>query len=614
MMRKVLLFAVFACLSLALPGQVQEGYVKTKGRLGSSGKVIAGTRLSGATITVKGGNKVVSGNNGAFTLSIPTNNYYLQNVQKKGYVLTDPEILFKQYVQSKNPLVLVLEDKAQQEADRRAVERKISSNLYAQLQKRSDELETLREQQKITEEKYREMLQQLNRDQDDNEKIIKDMVERYAKMDFDQIDEFNRRISDCIINGRLTEADSLLRTKGDINSRVRELNRHHNANEQKRTELEQSESAEKKNREDIAQDCYSKYEIFKMQHQNDSAAYYIELRAELDSTNVYWLFDAARYLQDQEQYSKSEVLYKRALKYLRHHYIEPDGTVYISNVTGMLNNLAELYKSTRRYANAESIYKILLGVNRRLADLDPTFEADVAHSLNNLALLYCETRRLADAELMYKEALGICKRLAVSDSSTYEPSVAMVLNNLAGLYHDTRRYIDAELMYKESLVIYRRLAILNSQVYEPDLAGVLRNLTELYGDTHRFVEAELTCSETLELYRRLADNNPRKYTTVLVSTLGNLSFYIIFIKKYVMAEQCAREALSIDSTQHWIYANLAAALLFQGRFDEAEQIYRQYKDELKDVYLDDFKQFAEAGVIPEERKEDVERIKRILTE
>ena len=72
--------------------------------------------------------------------------------------------------------------------------------------------------------------------------------------------------------------------------------------------------------------------------------------------------------------------------------------------------------------------------------------------------------------------------------------------------------------------------------------------------------------------------------------------------------------MAVDSTQHWIATNLAAALLFQGKYAEAEKIYRQYKDELKDSFLDDFKQFAEAGVIPKEREADVERIKKMLGE
>ena len=37
-------------------------------------------------------------------------------------------------------------------------------------------------------------------------------------------------------------------------------------------------------------------------------------------------------------------------------------------------------------------------------------------------------------------------------------------------------------------------------------------------------------------------------------------------------------------------------------------------DELKDGFLDDFGQFKAVGVIPKERGEDVERIKRMLEE
>ena len=86
------------------------------------------------------------------------------------------------------------------------------------------------------------------------------------------------------------------------------------------------------------------------------------------------------------------------------------------------------------------------------------------------------------------------------------------------------------------------------------------------------------------------------------------------MRKYFEAEQLAREGLEIDSTQHWIASYLAAAVLLQGRYAEAEPIYRQYKDVMKDSFLDDFEQFKVAGVIPKEREEDVEKIKRMLEE
>ena len=70
----------------------------------------------------------------------------------------------------------------------------------------------------------------------------------------------------------------------------------------------------------------------------------------------------------------------------------------------------------------------------------------------------------------------------------------------------------------------------------------------------------------------------------------------------------------MNSTNHIAYSNLAAALLFQGRVEEAENLYRQYKAEFKEGCLDDFAEFERLNVIPEERKKDVERIKAMLKE
>lgn len=129
-----------------------------------------------------------------------------------------------------------------------------------------------------------------------------------------------------------------------------------------------------------------------------------------------------------------------------------------------------------------------------------------------------------------------------------------------------------------------------------------------------FHEAEEMYNLALEIRQHMAKSNPKAYSHHVATSLGNLSFNAIFLEKYPEAEQLARKGLELDSTQHWIASNLAAAILLQGRYAEAESIYRQYKDELKDSFLNDFEQFKAAGVIPKEREEDVEKIKRILEE
>lgn len=84
--------------------------------------------------------------------------------------------------------------------------------------------------------------------------------------------------------------------------------------------------------------------------------------------------------------------------------------------------------------------------------------------------------------------------------------------------------------------------------------------------------------------------------------------------EFVKAEEYAREGLAVDSSQTFIYANLAASLLMQGKYSAAEKLYRQYKAELKDAFLSDFEKFKEADIIPKKRRKDVEKIKKILNE
>lgn len=109
----ILTFSLLAC-TISGVAQTQQGIVKTKGRLNSDGSVSAGQRIAGASVTVKGRATVLSKQNGTFSFPMPDKVYYLQSVQKQGYVLTDPDVLSRQYAYSVNPLELVLETPEQQ--------------------------------------------------------------------------------------------------------------------------------------------------------------------------------------------------------------------------------------------------------------------------------------------------------------------------------------------------------------------------------------------------------------------------------------------------------------------------------------------------------------------
>ena len=181
------------------------------------------------------------------------------------------------------------------------------------------------------------------------------------------------------------------------------------------------------------------------------------------------------------------------------------------------------------------------------------------------------------------------------------------------MYRDTQRYEDSEEMYLSAVEIYQRLSVVNLQVYEPGLATTQNNLGNLYRDTQRYEDSEEMYLSAMEIYRRLAAVNPQVYEPDLVRACNNLSFLFLAQSNFEEAERYAREGAKYDSTHHTIYTNLAASLLLQGRYAEAEEIYLRYKEELKEDFLSDFEDFYRRGIIPPEREDDVERIKKLLS-
>ena len=612
-------FWVIVCLMVVNAGlaQTQQGVVKTRGKM-VNGKHVAGQGLSGATITLQGRSRVLSQGNGTFSFPVQNKTFMVQGVQKQGYQLVDADAAPKAYQYSTNTFYLVMDTPDQQAEDRLVAERKIRRTLQRQLQQREDELEEMKE--RLTQEEYHKRLAQLYEDQKNNEKLIADMAKEYSQIDYDLLDELNRQFSDAILNGKLTKADSLLRSKGDMQSRSEEIDRRRQAESKERAELAQrqanlaaSETGTHKLLEDFADDCLKYHDMFKLENRHDSAAYYIELRADKDTTNAEWQFDAAYYLQKQNQFSKAAIYYQKALAICR-RLAQSNPQAYEPNVATTLNNLANLYKNTQRFSESEEMFKEALTIRRRLAQSNSqAYEPYVADTLNDLAILYQNTQRFSESEEMYKEALAIRRRLAQSNLQAYESDLAATQYGLGLLKVNQEQYADAIQPFEEALDIYRCLAKDNpaqQQWYNESLFY----LSQLYFAINDRVKAYQVNQECIPVLKVMYEANPEELQGDYAKTLGNQSFSAIFMKQYSESEMMAREGLETDSTQHWIASNLAAALLFQGKYTEAEKIYRQYKYELKDGFLDDFRQYAEAGVIPPECEADVEKIKKLLSE
>ncbi len=504
-MKKILLLLTLClCATLISTAQTQHGIVKTPGRLASNGKVIAGKRIAGATVQVKGRNTAKTGRDGIFSFPIPANVFFLESVKKNDYVLVDPDATSRRYSYTINPLILLMERTDQQADYILANEKRIRQTLQQNLKAKEDEIEDLKKKNKLTEQEYRKAMQQLYAEQESNEKLIKEMAKRYTKIDFDELDEFNLRISDCILNGRLTEADSLLRTKGDINARIDRLNKQHEANIEVRDNLEKSEALEQKAREDIAQDCYHRYELFAMDYQNDSAAHYLELRATLDTTNIEWQLVAGDYLEEYlANYGKALEYYQRSLKQAQAQYGEDS---YWSAKS--YNNIGSVYDALGEYSQALIFYKKGLDILELALGKE---HPDVARIYNNIGFNYYKQEDFDRALAFYQKAIDIW-RLTLGPE---HPDFASSFINIGLVYNELEEYTKALEYYQKGLDIL--VASLGAE--HINVALCYNNIGNTYSDQKEYIKALEYYQKALNIWN-LALGEGHPYTAISYNNIG----------------------------------------------------------------------------------------------
>lgn len=341
--------------------QTQRGVVRTA--LRPNKKIVY---LEGATIRQRGGHTVVlSGAGGKFEMTMPKakagDAFYLSSVRKSGYELVDNRTIGRAFTySSKVPIEIVMINTREKEED----VRRISDNSYRRAEKtykqRISRLEKQLSDKKINEASYREQLQELQTWFEKYEDLINGMAERYASTDYATIDSLNAAVNIAIENGELELADSLISSLGSLEEMVKEnIDAEKNANKRLNVGREMVENAtadlasikDDKNR--LADLLYSKYSICLTRAENDSAAYYIQMRADLDTTNVDWQNDAGLFMCDyMSKYDVAMSLFQRALNYLLKQY-----GVFCSEVATCYNNIGVVYTQQGKYVKALQNYQ-----------------------------------------------------------------------------------------------------------------------------------------------------------------------------------------------------------------------------------------------------------------
>ena len=521
----ILLFAV----TLLSAQTTQKGYVKTKGRIDNNGQLIPGKRIAGAAIQLTGGHSTVGDANGNFTLTVPDRKFYLSDVRKQGYVLSDPDVLKKQYACSANPLVITMETPERQADDQLAAERKLRRQLQAKLQQREQEIDSLKEHHKISEEEYRQALQQLYAEQENNERLISDMARRYAELDYDLLDEFYRQVSFCLEKGDLVKADSLLASKGNVRQAVLDQQQKAQALQERKKQLRRAEAVFAADNEEVARRCYGYFERFSTQFQNDSAAYYLELRATLDTTNVQWQLDVANFVDAYlAQYRKATSYYERALR----QAIAQNGTQHPAVAT-CYNNIGLLCKVQGQYAQAMEYYQNSLEIWKSVYGEN---HPDVATSYNNMGVVCYFQQDYDQAKAYYLKSLAISKAVYGDN----HPEVAVGYNNIGLVYYLQDDYSHALESFQKALAIFKSVYGDN----HPEVATNYNNVGGMYKMQEDFTQALEYYHKALAIYRSVyGETHPDVATSY--NNIGNVCYRQ---EKYSQALEYFQKALTILET------------------------------------------------------------------
>ena len=545
------IFFLISILALALFGgveaQTQSGVVKTRGRM-VNGKLVPGTLLSGVTVQIDGRQAILA-KDGRFSFPVKDGKFTIKAVTKQGYTLVDADAC-RQYNYSPTPLQIVMEEPGKLQADQLATERKLRRELQRRLQQREDEIE---EMQFSLDEKNR-MLAQINQEREDNEKIIASMSQYYATIDYDQLDSFQQRVTQLLENGELERADSLLRTRGNMTDRIRQMRQEQEAEAKEEAELAQQQQfidqvAEgvKKNIEITAADCQNFINRFNDAHLFDSAARYYDLRAKLDTNNVDWQFEAGYYYYDKiGDYDKAQRYFSKAgfialvssdlrIAQMAPMCLDYEGRALM--MKGRYQQAAELHQRALNYDIAgESVGRLY-----------------VLRCSKNLADIYALSGKYNEAKEQYNKVLKEPKTLFV-----YEDIVASAYTGLAYLMKTQGNYKDANNYIEKAFQIYEKNGVLDP--YGLAMANVVKAMNNKNDEALKCYQKALDIAKD-----NISDRHP--FYALIYLNLGltqeKKKDRAKALENYQKAKSIAEKALGLDHPfTKYIEEHLGNEILF----------------------------------------------------
>ena len=504
--------------SLYTNAQILHGYVKTLGRPNKPG-----TPLNDVEIRVKGEhNTVFSNAKGEFSvLMLGKKNgeaYSLQRIYKKYYELCDKNTVGRSYAFSASArLTLTMASSRQIASDKR----RIANNAYAVANKKykslMETLEKKKAENKIALETSQKQYQDLQQKYEKYQILIDGLSDHYARLDYDTMDEQERKISQLIEEGELDKADSLLKQNG-IYKRIEQICNNLRTGQKLMEDANEEYSATLKQQEKDAEYLFQLYTIALARFDNEKARFYIETRAELDSTNAMWQYDAASYIAEYlSDYDAAFKYAKRGIRvYETRHSNDSLSMVRHLNVAGTILSYQEKYDEAVQYHNRAR--KIIQAYHAEYSEEAVDMHLCYGYiysgmssvtSINGQSDYAMAFRELAKEE--YEKAIEVCKEMpnigsnykggsyygyatclsheaildkSVNEISSYNKKNILAWNN----YQKAIKMWEQDGIVNAGLIATCKMqmvsCISNNEEYKKQSNEAINLLTKIYGDMH----------------------------------------------------------------------------------------------------------------------------------
>lgn len=228
--------------------------------------------------------------------------------------------------------------------------------------------------------------------------------------------------------------------------------------------------------------------------------------------------------------------------------------------------------------------------------------------------------------------------LSPIDSLKLNPGNSVLFNKI--LRSDNERYLREAARYyytnSDDQSDCFRCNLLKSKELYGKLLGITTNINKEQDaanliTTIKVLEEQDSSRQKKENYYNEIIDLAKKYKTSqnqhdLSSDYGNLAFYSFFDKDHFKnGLDYALKGIELDSTNDFIYTNIALGYLFTNQFDSAEEVYNRFKNKIisnmqlsfKDGFKQDLEELEKYGIINDNDDEiykEVEKIRNVILE